>query len=234
MDPLQQAQLDIAALLDCDELFRHVPVKVARPRDEQEAALIQGEIDNALAGLVSKGGRAGTAVLVMLPDGQVPEPNLPGPVLEIELTVRCLENPLFSEALTTGSGVTAEQCALNVLSLIHRWTNAENPWRPDRRPIRSVDVKPGVICYDVVLLRSLGLPTRSRVARPVISVGEALVTLSCATSGADLFYTLDGRLPTPGQGSLYEAPLDIEGPATLRAMAWKDGLMPSDCANTTF
>ena len=231
MDALQQAQLDIAALLDCDELFRFVPVRVDRARDEAEATMIQTEIENALAGLLDKGGRSGTAVLVMLPEGQVPEPNLPGPVLEIEVTVRCMENPLFSEALTTGSGVTAEQCALNVLSLIHRWTNDGNPWRPDRRPLRSVDLKPGVICYDVVLLRSLGLPTRGRVARPLITDSESFVTLTCATAGAEIYYTLDGRLPTPGSGSLYEAPVDIVGPAEIRAMAWKTGLMPSDCAS---
>ncbi len=60
--------------------------------------------------------------------------------------------------------------------------------------------------------------------------------IACATEGAAIHLTLDGREPGPGKpGSrLYAAPISITGTTTLRAAAFKDGFFPSDVDCQTY
>ncbi|MDB5106241.1 MAG: repeat-containing protein [Fibrobacteres bacterium] len=79
------------------------------------------------------------------------------------------------------------------------------------------------------------LPAVSPVAAPVVSVDGGMynatfsVTISCATSGADLHYTLDGSDPTQGStviatGGALAIPAGI---TTLRVKAFKTGMLPA-------
>jgi hypothetical protein len=53
------------------------------------------------------------------------------------------------------------------------------------------------------------------------------VTLTCATAGADIHYTLDGSEVTEAS-PLYTAPIDISAPTTINARAYKVGYSASD------
>lgn len=72
-----------------------------------------------------------------------------------------------------------------------------------------------------------------RVATPVISVAERFsgesttVTMACATSGASIYYTLDGTEPTTG-GILYEGAFFLTETATINAIAVKDDWFDSE------
>ncbi len=72
-----------------------------------------------------------------------------------------------------------------------------------------------------------------RAASPLASPGAGAydnaqtVALSCATAGAAIRYTLDGSLPTEAS-ALYAAPVAIEAPSTLKAVAFVAGLDPSN------
>lgn len=61
------------------------------------------------------------------------------------------------------------------------------------------------------------------------------VTISCATSGASIYYTLDGSTPTTSS-TLYTAAVTIPKGAetTLKAIAVKDGMSPSAVATATY
>lgn len=78
-----------------------------------------------------------------------------------------------------------------------------------------------------------------QVATPSISPnggaysGAVTVTLSCATSGADIYYTTDGSTPTTGE-VLYSAPLMITSTMTLKAKAFKAGMTDSAVASAAF
>jgi len=52
------------------------------------------------------------------------------------------------------------------------------------------------------------------------------VTITCATEGATIRYTLDGSDPTE-LSTIYDAPILVEGDTEIRARAWKSGMNPS-------
>ena len=79
-----------------------------------------------------------------------------------------------------------------------------------------------------------------KVAKPVISgpsgadfVPPAAVSISCATEGATIRYTLDGTDPTE-TSAVYTQPVVIEGNAKIRARAFKGGLAPSEIASAAY
>lgn len=59
------------------------------------------------------------------------------------------------------------------------------------------------------------------------------VTLASSEPGSEIRYTLDGSVPGPGDAR-YEKPIRIEGPATLRARAYKEGFTRSVISQQTY
>ncbi|MGA3019851.1 MAG: chitobiase/beta-hexosaminidase C-terminal domain-containing protein [Bryobacteraceae bacterium] len=60
------------------------------------------------------------------------------------------------------------------------------------------------------------------------------VTLSSATSGATIRYTLDGSTPSETAGTVYTTPFTISGTTTVKAMAYASGLTDSSVATTIY
>jgi hypothetical protein len=55
------------------------------------------------------------------------------------------------------------------------------------------------------------------------------ITLDCDTTGADIYYTTDGSVPSDVNGTKYTAPFTLDSfPGTLKAIAVKDGMNPSE------
>ncbi|HWA93292.1 MAG TPA: family 16 glycosylhydrolase [Terracidiphilus sp.] len=82
-----------------------------------------------------------------------------------------------------------------------------------------------------------GSTTQQAVA-PVITTAAAqnnaqIVTLATSTSGATIYYTLDGSAPTTSS-SIYEAPFLIASNVTLKALASKTGYTASTISSQTF
>jgi hypothetical protein len=59
-------------------------------------------------------------------------------------------------------------------------------------------------------------------------------TLTAATPGATIRYTLDGSRPTATKGKVYAGPIAIDTTATLRAAAYKSGLRASNVDTHTY
>jgi uncharacterized repeat protein (TIGR03806 family) len=93
----------------------------------------------------------------------------------------------------------------------------------------------------VALLRQWvqSLPGRDVLSPPVIAplggsfTAAVTVTLMSIEPGAEIRYTLDGSAPGTSDAR-YEKPIRIEGPAVLRARAYKDGLTRSVIAQQTY
>jgi mono/diheme cytochrome c family protein len=130
-----------------------------------------------------------------------------------------------------------------------RVISPHDPWRSimlmrvdtndDRRmpPLarKTIDVK------GAALLRAWieSLPGRDVLAPPaMLPAGGSFkrpvtVSLSSGDAGAQIHYTLDGSAPGTDD-PLYEKPIRIDGPAVLRARAYKDGLTRSVIAQQTY
>lgn len=77
------------------------------------------------------------------------------------------------------------------------------------------------------------------VGKPVIAPesgsysGPVTATLTCATSGAEIRYTLDGSAPTAAS-TLYTTPFPVGVTTTVRAIALKEGVPDSGIASVTY
>ncbi len=60
------------------------------------------------------------------------------------------------------------------------------------------------------------------------------VTITCATAGAEIRYTLDGTTPTATTGTVYSAPIAISTTKVLRAAAFKPNWAPTNVDTQTY
>lgn len=71
-------------------------------------------------------------------------------------------------------------------------------------------------------------------AAPGTTFGSSLnITMSCATVGATIRYTINGAQPT-ATSAIYTTPIILSATATIKAKAFKDGLADSEYAAATF
>ena len=83
------------------------------------------------------------------------------------------------------------------------------------------------------------VPTVQTVATPVFSPGEDIytspqeVTITCATEGAAIYYTLDETDPTVNS-TLYTGPIHISEDTEIRAIAVKEGMNNSAIASAIY
>src|SRR5258708_2184588 len=76
-------------------------------------------------------------------------------------------------------------------------------------------------------------PKSATVAAPVYSPNPGAypapigVTMSSATAGATIYYTLDGSSPSRTKSPVYHGPLQLNAKTTVKAFAYKKGLKAS-------
>jgi hypothetical protein len=80
----------------------------------------------------------------------------------------------------------------------------------------------------------------SPVAAPVFSplggkyIDAQVVSISCATSGATIRYTTNGVDPTNTTGTVYSGPFTVASSKTLKARAFKSGLLDSEVVTANY
>lgn len=228
-------QDDIYRRLFAEPYF--VDVGVFKLRD----GTIQAQIDAAVRGLELQANKAGAAVSVLMAQMRVPDPNVPGPQFNAQITIRCQEYPDINFGSSFGARKSAEELATEVTrhlqfkgaagfySALYFERDAGTP---------NYDYLP-LVTYDVTALSTVTTDEMAQVAMPTIGLAGSIVTLSCATAGAAIIYTTDDSMPAPANGSraqngtTYAAPFDANGvpgglPFPLRVAAWKIGLAVSD------
>lgn len=63
---------------------------------------------------------------------------------------------------------------------------------------------------------------------------EIVVTITCATDGATIKYTIDSSEPSPTHGTTYLSPIIISTTTTIKVMAYKAWLDNSDIATAKY
>jgi hypothetical protein len=235
-DPLLEIHRDIAAYLRMDAVIGTLPVLDARTEvDEEtgEGGAIQDLIERALAegGLKGFEGKAGMAVVVLMPDVEPDSQVSPGPQVIVVCGVRVFENRILNEG-ANGFGVTASQAALRIARALHLWApSGAAALTPAKSFIKDLSV-PNEEGFEVAFQMSLGLDPLARASQPGIAgVTEgdgARVTMSHAGPG-EIYYTTDGSMPGPLNAAavLYDEPFLIEESVRLRAITVAEGLLPS-------
>ncbi len=90
-----------------------------------------------------------------------------------------------------------------------------------------------------IMLPALTAPIIETVSTPTASpnggsfTDSQSVTLSCATEGASVYYTLDGTVPTV-DSTLYTEAFSIIATTTVKALAIKEGMTDSEIMTATF
>lgn len=77
-------------------------------------------------------------------------------------------------------------------------------------------------------------PTFSGTEPGIVNGGNATVQIQCSTGDAKIYYTLDGSIPTPEKGELYESPIAINKSTIVRARAYKDGAIYSNVTTGSY
>lgn len=88
-----------------------------------------------------------------------------------------------------------------------------------------------LVLVPATAMEQVKTPTFDPAAGEVTSGDQ--VTISCATSGATIHYTVDGTDPTSSSAT-YSSPIEITATTTIKAIAVKDGMADSEIATATY
>ena len=208
---IERLQLDMGAIaMNCPDLV-NVPVNIMRPRfnpdgTQTTAVMIFDRINKALQGLITQNGKTGAAIMIELPEGDNPFPDVPGPDLRLIYKVQVFENPLINMG-ANGTLISAEDLMLFVLNLFHRryFQDSGSTLISDKnafRPMREF-IEKGYVAYECPFLMRMGLQGRDKLPKPGIS-GDSASGVTFVGVG-DIYYTTDGSYPTPTNGTLVVA-----------------------------
>lgn len=216
-DILAQEQSDFAGRLAADPFFADIVVL------EEQRGVTEADIEQSLSTLNSQGGKMGALAIVLVPTLRAKNPNVPTPEYDLTTTVQVIDQPLFNLG-ADGTGKTVSQLALRSRQLLHQFRPQPNStYTFDGQDPIAVD--PGKNSLGVRFTRQGADPLLPRVATPKFSAtaatAPATITITCATAGAAIWYTTNGSYPAPlnPAATLYDQPLALSAPTSLRAVA---------------
>jgi hypothetical protein len=228
-------QREVADRLGSDGYFEDIPVFTERKRD------LESEVERALGTLKSKGGKMGLAVIVQGVVGSDKMSNVVAVHLSLELSVLVLEDVKLNGG-AEGTGKSCLDVAVRVMEVLKLYQayGLGSPLMPlDPALVPTGDFAPR-IGYQVRFGVEDGGRVATRVLPPrVVPNGGAAgpVRMYCDSALAQIYYTLDGSYPGPGNEDavLYEGvAVDVEEGQVVRVGAVADGAMPSDVIMARF
>lgn len=95
--------------------------------------------------------------------------------------------------------------------------------------IRDASKPPGKDYFDIVPMTPKCEPVYAEPGSGQYDNAQS-VELSCATTGASIYYTIDGSTPDAETGTLYTGPIEVDAPTIIKAIAVKEGFENSDVA----
>jgi hypothetical protein len=218
-DVLQSLRDEAADFLATDSYFWEEPaVPVLSRIDKQQFNELQLAIETKLKLAVTL--QVGAAK---------PAPNgtaVPGPFYEhIDLEAHCFENRNLND-----TGKSVERLSDIVAAVLQNYVPAaaNGPLLFQGNDVIQTG-DPAKVLRIVRFRAKGGLSySPSVVATPAISNVGLNVSITCATSGASIYYTTDQSIPTNATGALYTVPFDaVEDGVMIRARAYKSATRAS-------
>ncbi len=226
-------QRDIAGRLAADPYFVDISILTEDKTD------LLTEITNSLGALTEKGGKVGTCVLVMQMIGNNEFPDVPGAVMGMEVQIRVLEDRMVN---TSTSGT--QKAALTTCRHIIRQLHLYQPYglstvivaqKPTMIPVQDPIAPLAYECRFYTREATTGSfkKTATPVIKPKSGTTPLSVEIECGSidPALKIYYTTDGTHPSAVNPSstLYSGPFTQASPATVRAVAYVDGQLDSDC-----
>jgi hypothetical protein len=223
---LVQAQKDLTHALLSAENLRSVAVLSYR------AKRIANELDYRTFLTTGRNGRTGAFVMVMMPEALSGHRNVTGPILDWDFPVICIEQPDLNLDSQNGTLLSAEEIGQRVMDALH--LHADEYYGTFAITGKAMKAEgdfvfPGCIGYRVTLSLSVGRNTQTaRCAGVAVAIGTGTCTLTCATVGAEIYYTTDGTFPSWSNtvnpsAILYETPFAVVSGDIIRACAYAMG-----------
>jgi hypothetical protein len=241
-DGLDQLEADIVSRLQADEWFsasRQLPdlTYATIPVISDEAGDIDTMIEKAIAEL-------GLCVTVKVVEARVNHTEIGGPYFDpIEIVLLVVENVLLNRG-DTGTQKRGKATALRAGALCSLWQppSLDNKLiTPDgTSAYKQVSDEGGIVQHNYRLQGKGGLNVNlPQVATPEFTGSDTQVTaasIACATPGAAIFYTIDGRHPSPRTGTLLVGGFMYSPfvPVTIKARAFLAGYRDSAIVTKTF
>lgn len=212
--------------------MQHVSVITTQADDDAGDLLTYDRVMQAIAGEAPRNGKFGLAIVIDRPVMKNAQPNGSVLVEDSEIVIEIIEDMGTNAASETGTGVALDDCRAAVAHLLHAWSHdgVHALIYQGSEPIPEKALEDHQRGWLLTFQsKAHGHRPFSRVARPVMSLASPLLTITCATSGAAILYSLDGSPPS----TLYTAPVDVgELPSgtVIQALATKAGVIPSHTA----
>ncbi len=240
MNTLEQIRQQCADELDALSYFDDLPVLIEDRKDTPNA------LQRAMGALKGEGGKVGAFVLFVTESASVTRDSEFGPVFNnVDIAIQCVEQPEINRYTQNGTTKTAWDIACQVAAalILFKPDSANSPLvmrDPSIDPIlfkfqNSEKLLPGWQ-VNMTVAGSLAI-LKDQIGTPVIerdgddqSPTYKEVALSCATPGAAIFYTVDGKKPGTNK-TLYTAPFTPPDGVMLKVRAWLSGFIASEIAS---
>lgn len=229
-DPQIRARGDFAARLANDSYFSDITVL------EQNKGATESDIEVALSTMTEKASKIGACAIVLMPELIPSNPDAPGPIYRVRGTVQVIVQPIFNDG-ESGTGKTAEAIARRVRQLLHFYDGGWGTW--SFAGMEPLPVADGQVSYGVAFTREGKDDKFTKVGTPMFDPDAGALPVAVTITGhpdADIYYTTDGSYPHPdnAEATLYAGPVAIAAAAVLRAVAYVEGLQPSNVAAARF
>jgi len=224
-DILERLQADVFAVLK-----RTPSLALVNVLSDNEGDL-ENRVIRALQTLDDPQGKLGLAVAVMLPEVVSADKNLPGPPLNVQIEIQCIEQVMFNRDVAQGTLIRSSQAAMRVMGALHLHCLGDTELYADKDPLKPIKVKAGYVSHVVTMMvRAAGLVVGTKPLGVSAAVVDDKYVLTCGTAGATIYYTTDGSYPAPGAGGSlgYTAPLVLAAGTRVRCAAYVISQNPGD------
>lgn len=209
--------------LSAIEFFDDIPILVMDVDD------VENEYERAL-GPLADNGKSGICVVLYSVPAKPDGAQEFGPTINCYHVAHITENVIQNRG-STGTGKTREEVAERIVSATHgvfQPTTARSPFIMDAA---GIEPDPEMPAESVSFLCAAVIEANlEQVAAPVITNNNGDVTMTCATPGAAIFYTVNGGRPTPS-ANLYVDTIALSG--LIKARAFLAGHLNSDITQST-
>lgn len=175
------------------------------------------------------GTKIGCGVIVGMPTKEYRFPNVAGPERACAVDITTIEDPVLNLASSpTSTGKTAEEWSDLVEAILHQFLieAVGSVYVARSEPDRDIQ---GTVAYVSRFNIEMARAEIAEVATPDVSEAGGLLTITCSTAGAEIYYTrnADDLASFPGPGNpaalRYTDPVPVSVGDTVRVAAWLAG-----------